>query len=83
MIRELSPQPNSIPKDFYQAKKLVSKLGLKEEKIDCCVKGAYFIIKMMLPKLIANSVKSLGLSPRERKVGGIRIFLKKECIFCH
>ena len=33
-IRELSLQPNSIPKEFYQVKKLVSKLGLKEKKKD-------------------------------------------------
>ena len=45
MIRELSPQPDSIPKDFYQAKMLVSKLGLKEEKIDCCVKRCMLYYK--------------------------------------
>ena len=29
-----------------------------------------------------NCVKSLGLSPRERKVGGIGMFFKKECTIC-
>ena len=65
------PQTDSIPKDFYQAKKLVSKLGLKEEKIDYCFAGVYALIKKMmlprLPLLIANSVKRLSLNPRERK----------------
>ena len=37
-IRELSPRCDSLPKDFYQVKRLVSKLGLKEEKIDYCLK---------------------------------------------
>ena len=45
LIRELSPQSDSIPKDFYQVKKLVSRLGLKEEKIDCCMKGCMLYYK--------------------------------------
>ena len=39
LLSELSSQPSSILKDYYQAKKLVYKLGLKSEKIDCCLNG--------------------------------------------
>ena len=39
LISETSPQPETILKDFYQAKRLVSKLGLHEVKIDCCLNG--------------------------------------------
>ena len=38
-MREINPQPDSTLRDFYHAKKLISKLGLKEEKIDYCLKG--------------------------------------------
>ena len=34
-MSEISPQLETIPKDFYQAKRLVSKLCLNEVKIDC------------------------------------------------
>ena len=36
-MSEISPQPETIPKDFYQAKMLVSKLRLNKVKIDCCL----------------------------------------------
>ena len=39
LMSEISPQPKTIPKDFYQAKRLVSKLGLLEVKVDCCLNG--------------------------------------------
>ena len=39
LMSEISPQLESIPKDFYQVKSLVSKLGLNEIKIDCYLKG--------------------------------------------
>lgn len=29
---------NNIPPNFYEKKKLVNKLGLRHEKIDCCMK---------------------------------------------
>ena len=36
-MSEISLDPKTIAKDFYQAKRLVSKLGLNEVKIDCCL----------------------------------------------
>jgi len=36
---DLTPLNNSFPKNYYEAKRLVSKLGLKSKKIDFCVKG--------------------------------------------
>jgi len=34
---DLTPPNNSLPKNYYEAKRLVSKLGLESKKIDCCV----------------------------------------------
>ena len=82
MIRELSPQPDSISKDFYQAKKLISKFGLKEEKIDYCVKGCMLCYQDDVSLTHCEICENLCLSPRERKVGGIKMFLEKEYIFC-
>ena len=45
LMSEICPQPNSVPKDFYQAKKLVSKLGLNSKKIDCCLNGCMLYYK--------------------------------------
>ncbi|XP_019226099.1 PREDICTED: uncharacterized protein LOC109207610 [Nicotiana attenuata] len=39
LMNELNPNKINLPKDFYTAKKLVSKLGLSSERIDCCEKG--------------------------------------------
>jgi len=39
LMKETHPTGNLIPKDFYRAKKLVSKLGLTTKRIDCCVDG--------------------------------------------
>ncbi|XP_057718959.1 uncharacterized protein LOC130933375 isoform X2 [Arachis stenosperma] len=36
LIREIAPEGSAIPRDYYEAKKLVQKLGLKAIKIDCC-----------------------------------------------
>ena len=38
-MKEILPADNTIPQDFYRTKKLVSKLGLTAEKIDCCING--------------------------------------------
>ena len=38
LMSEISPHLETISKDFYQAKRLVSKLGLNEVKIDCCLR---------------------------------------------
>ena len=37
LMSEINPHLKTIPKDFYQAKRLASKLGLNEVKIDCCL----------------------------------------------
>ena len=39
LMKETLPADNTIPQDFYRTKKLVSKLGLTAEKIDCCING--------------------------------------------
>ena len=39
LMREICPPDNLVPQDFYRAKKLVSKLGLASQKIDCCQNG--------------------------------------------
>ncbi|CAH9124646.1 unnamed protein product [Cuscuta epithymum] len=39
------PSPNKVPSSFYEAEKLVSKLGLGHEKIDCCVNGCMLYYK--------------------------------------
>ncbi|WVZ01850.1 hypothetical protein V8G54_022656 [Vigna mungo] len=35
----LTPPNNSLPKNFYEAKSCVSKLGFEIKKIDCCLNG--------------------------------------------
>ncbi|XP_012568913.1 uncharacterized protein [Cicer arietinum] len=45
MLVDVSPLKDSLPKKIYQAKKLVTMLGLKSEKIDCCVKGCMLYYK--------------------------------------
>ncbi|XP_025653186.1 uncharacterized protein [Arachis hypogaea] len=37
--------PNEIPANYYEAKKIVSQLGFKEVKIDCCVNGCMIYYK--------------------------------------
>ena len=38
-LDELVNPEFNIPKNFYQAKRLVSKLGLTYDRIHCCVNG--------------------------------------------
>ena len=45
LMSEISPHLEFIPKDFYQAKMLVSKLGLNEVKIDYCLTGCMLYYK--------------------------------------
>ena len=44
-MSEISSQPEIITKDLYQANRLVSKLGLNEVKIDCCLNGCMLYYK--------------------------------------
>ncbi|XP_047165266.1 uncharacterized protein LOC124834592 [Vigna umbellata] len=39
LMLDLTPPNNFMPKNYYQAKKCVSKLGLEVKKIDCYVNG--------------------------------------------
>jgi len=36
---DLTPPNNSLTKNYYKAKRLILKLGLKSNKIDCCMNG--------------------------------------------
>ena len=45
LMSMISPHLETIPKDFYQAKRLVSKLGLNEVKIDYCLNGCMLYYK--------------------------------------
>ena len=49
LMSEISPQPKSIQKDFYQVKRLVYKLGLNEVKIDYYLNNCMLTTKMILP----------------------------------
>ena len=42
LILDLTPPNNPLPNNYYEAKKLVSKLGLESKKIDCCVNDCMF-----------------------------------------
>ncbi|XP_058726512.1 pathogenesis-related protein 1-like [Vicia villosa] len=39
MMLNSTAMKDNVPTIFYEAKKLVSKLGLKVRKIDCCING--------------------------------------------
>ncbi|XP_009611817.2 uncharacterized protein [Nicotiana tomentosiformis] len=45
LMNELNPSNIYLPKDFYTAKKLVSKLGLSSERIHCCENGCMLFYK--------------------------------------
>ncbi|KAK2429708.1 hypothetical protein QL285_028127 [Trifolium repens] len=39
MMLDATPVKDNMPKSYYDAKKLVSKLGLEAKRIDCCTNG--------------------------------------------
>ncbi|CAK8577297.1 unnamed protein product [Lathyrus sativus] len=39
MMLDATPVKENMPKSYYDAKRMVSKLGLKVKKIDCCIGG--------------------------------------------
>ncbi|GAU49929.1 hypothetical protein TSUD_408300 [Trifolium subterraneum] len=39
VMLDATPVKDNLPKSYYDAKRLVSKLGLEVKKIDCCVQG--------------------------------------------
>ena len=45
LLDELVNLEFNIPKNFYQAKRLVSKLGLTYDRIYCCVNGCMLFYK--------------------------------------
>ena len=45
LVREIAPNPSDIPKNYYEAKKIVSQLGLKAVKIDCCINSCMIFYK--------------------------------------
>ena len=44
-MSEMCPHQETISKDFYQVKMLVSKLRLNKVKIDCCLNGCILYYK--------------------------------------
>ena len=45
MIVDIVPTKDCLPKSCYEATKLVSKLGMLVEKIDCCENGCMLFYK--------------------------------------
>jgi len=45
LLVDVAPKDNCIPKYYYEAKKIVSSLGLKAQKIDCCEVGCMLYYK--------------------------------------
>jgi len=45
MLNDVAPKQNFILKNYYEAKKIVSSLGLEAEKIDCCECGCMLYYK--------------------------------------
>ena len=45
LMSKISPQPESVPTDFYQVNRLVSKLGLNGVKIDCSLTNCMLYYK--------------------------------------
>lgn len=45
MLNSVCPVQECLPKNYYQASQLVSKLGLKVEQIDCCEAGCMLYYK--------------------------------------
>ncbi|XP_072079067.1 uncharacterized protein [Arachis hypogaea] len=44
-MKEVMPKDNLLVSSFYEAKKLVSKLGMESNKIDCCINGCMLYYK--------------------------------------
>ena len=39
MLLDVTPFKDNFPETYYDAERLVMKLGLKVDKIDCCING--------------------------------------------
>jgi len=44
MLLEATPIKKGLPKSYYDARRLVSILGLKAKRIDCCVRGCILFL---------------------------------------
>lgn len=43
IIFDASPTKDNLPTSFYDAKRLVSKLGLEVRNVDCCISGCMLL----------------------------------------
>ncbi|XP_004494055.1 uncharacterized protein [Cicer arietinum] len=69
MLVDVCPFKDSLPKKIYQAKKLVTMLGLKSEKIDCCVKGCMFYYKDNSANIECRFCHEPRYVPRKPEIG--------------
>ena len=67
-MTEISPNLETIPKDFYQAKRLISKIGLNEVKIDCCLNGCMLYYKDDTTLTHCKFCKEPSLSRRDEEM---------------
>ena len=51
MLLDATPIKDGLPKTFYDAKRLVSKLGLEAKMIDCCVRCIVNIYSILPHKI--------------------------------
>ncbi|KAM3238492.1 hypothetical protein P3L10_013524 [Capsicum annuum] len=68
----VNPELN-IPQNFYQAKKLVSKLGLSYSRIDCCINGCMLFYKNDAE---LENCKFYGHARYKRTPGGKMVSIK-------
>jgi len=54
MLSDATPIKEGLPKSYYDAKRLVSMMGLKAKRIDCCVKGFMLFMTMNMGKIMDN-----------------------------
>ena len=45
LMGETTPKEHNVPRNYYEARKLVSQLGLISKKIDCCINGCMLYYK--------------------------------------
>ncbi|XP_072087173.1 uncharacterized protein [Arachis hypogaea] len=67
LFREMQITPNEIPANYYEAKKIVSQLGFKEVKIDCCVNGCMIYYKEVQDLRQCKSFGEQRFKPRKGK----------------
>nr|XP_027186018.1 uncharacterized protein LOC113784049 [Cicer arietinum] len=72
MLVDVCPFKDSLPKKIYQAKKLVTMLGLKSEKIDCCVKRCMLYYKDNSADIKCRFFNEPRYVPRKPGIGSLR-----------